>query len=219
VFEPTSAAKSTAIFSPAFNPRKKLGTFPEHSLYAAAPNAQELDAMYTAAADAELFSTKLPWWAVIDSLLLDSNFRADIDALSRSSGVDLVGTGLVQKAINLVPYIPNLFVKLGEKGCLVVSLLQPGDKTLEKRPGPDAVVMKARVGEEVGGLLVRHFEAEKVDQVVSVNGAGDTFLGVAVAGLVRGEPLESVVEKAQRAAVLTLQSREAVSRRIEDLVE
>ncbi|KAA8894309.1 Indigoidine synthase A like protein-domain-containing protein [Sphaerosporella brunnea] len=216
VFEPTSAAKSTAIFS---SP-KKLGTFPTASLYAAAPNAQELDAMYHAASDAELFSTELPWWGIIDSLLLDSEFRTSIDALSRSSGVDLVSTGLVQKAVNLLPYIPNLFVKLGEKGCLVVSLLPPDHKALnEKRRTAGAVVVKARLGQDTGGLLVRHFEPESVQRVVSVNGAGDTFLGVVVAGMVRGEAsLGSIVERAQRAAVLTLQSTQAVSEKIRDLV-
>lgn len=52
--------------------------------------------------------------------------------------------------------------------------------------------------------------AEK--DVVSVNGVGDTFLGVLVAGLARGIPLgESLINVAQKGAVMTLKSKQAVS--------
>ncbi len=52
---------------------------------------------------------------------------------------------------------------------------------------------------------------EAVADVVSVNGVGDTFLGVLVAGLSRGGKIEELVDVAQRAAVMTLRSSEAVS--------
>ena len=48
-------------------------------------------------------------------------------------------------------------------------------------------------------------------EIVSVNGIGDTMLGVIVAGLVQGHILEKVVPIAQDAAVLTLRSAQAVS--------
>ena len=56
-------------------------------------------------------------------------------------------------------------------------------------------------------------------RIVSVNGVGDTFLGVIVAGLAREKPKEVVelINIAQRASVLTLQSAEAVSPAIEEL--
>jgi pseudouridine-5'-phosphate glycosidase/pseudouridine kinase len=45
-----------------------------------------------------------------------------------------------------------------------------------------------------------------------VNGVGDTFLGVLVAGLAKGLKLdERLVDIAQRGAIMTLRSREAVS--------
>jgi pseudouridine-5'-phosphate glycosidase/pseudouridine kinase len=53
---------------------------------------------------------------------------------------------------------------------------------------------------------------EVVEDVVSVNGVGDTFLGVLVAGLAKGLTLdERLVDIAQRGAIMTLRSREAVS--------
>ena len=53
---------------------------------------------------------------------------------------------------------------------------------------------------------------EKVDDIVSVNGVGDTFLGVVVAGLAKGLRLDDkLVNIAQKGAVMTLRSKEAVA--------
>jgi len=55
-------------------------------------------------------------------------------------------------------------------------------------------------------------EVVKEEEVVSVNGVGDTFLGVLVAGLAQEVPLgEDLINIAQRASGLTLRSKEAVS--------
>lgn len=57
-------------------------------------------------------------------------------------------------------------------------------------------------------------EEVEVEDIVSVNGVGDTFCGTVVAGLAskqgRGR-VEDFIDIAQRAAVLTLKSKEAVS--------
>lgn len=61
---------------------------------------------------------------------------------------------------------------------------------------------------------MRHFPAEALGAsgVSSVNGAGDTFLGVLVAGLAEGAVLdEALVGVAQRASVLTLGDAASVS--------
>lgn len=61
--------------------------------------------------------------------------------------------------------------------------------------------------------------AEVVEDVVSVNGVGDTFLGVLVAGLASGFKLdEDLIHAAQRGAVMTLRSHQAVSPAIEGLI-
>jgi len=172
--------------------------------------------MYSAATAADLFSTSLPWWPTIDALAIDSRFRDQIDRVAARTGVDFSQSGMIQKAVSLLPYIPRLFVKLGERGVVVVRLLEVGEKPRRSR---ESVVVEAREGEEVGGLEVRYFPAEQLGEegVKSVNGAGDTFLGVLVAAMVRGLPLEEAVGEAQKAAVLTLGEREAVSPRIRAL--
>ncbi len=62
--------------------------------------------------------------------------------------------------------------------------------------------------------------AEKVEDenVVSVNGVGDTFLGALIAGLAKGLDLdERLIDIAQNAAVLTLKSKESVSPAVRSL--
>ena len=71
----------------------------------------------------------------------------------------------------------------------------------------------------VGGVYVRLFPPAEVvpqDQVVSVNGVGDTFLGIIVAGLARERPksMDELVEIAQKGAVMTLKSEKSVSEEI-----
>ncbi|KAJ8608019.1 hypothetical protein MRB53_039925 [Persea americana] len=60
-------------------------------------------------------------------------------------------------------------------------------------------------------------ELVQADDIVSVNGIGDTFVGVLTAGMSKqskaGQPvtIEDLIDVAQRASVLTLKSSEAVS--------
>lgn len=73
----------------------------------------------------------------------------------------------------------------------------------------------------IGGIYMRLFPAaEKVpsEDVVSVNGVGDTLLGSLIAGLAKGVELdERLIGVAQKAAVMTLKSKEAVSPRLTSL--
>ena len=75
---------------------------------------------------------------------------------------------------------------------------------------------------DVGGVYVRLFPPAEVvpqDQVVSVNGVGDTFLGVIVAGLARekSKSMDELVEIAQKGALMTLKSEKSVSEEIAKL--
>lgn len=77
-------------------------------------------------------------------------------------------------------------------------------------------------------MVLKHFPAHQIDQVVNVTGAGDSLVGSLLASLVSAsadanpfhDPLElsNAVERAQRAAVLSLQSPLAVSPMISNLV-
>ena len=73
--------------------------------------------------------------------------------------------------------------------------------------------MQLELVESICGCF-RQVENVKQDEIVSVNGVGDTFAGALVAGMAKtgsGARVEDFVDVAQRAAVLTLKSKESVS--------
>ncbi|MCJ1397640.1 hypothetical protein MMC11_000836 [Xylographa trunciseda] len=75
---------------------------------------------------------------------------------------------------------------------------------------------------DYAGIYMRLFppaEIVRQDEIVSVNGVGDTFLGVLVAGLAKESPksMDELVMLAQSGSVITLKSEESVSKEISPL--
>ncbi|KAI5797907.1 Indigoidine synthase A like protein-domain-containing protein [Peziza echinospora] len=240
IFEPTSSAKAVRILPASLSPSTTTYTspsstslppltFPTTPLLLTTPNTHELSALYTH------YSTSLTthpthphaeaWFDVIDALALDATFRNKVEFLftttvAESRVRDLVlGEGVIQKAIKLAPYVAHQLVKLGELGVVSVCLLDE----MPRWEGSWMGVVH-RGSSTTGRVAVRimyHPPAERVPEaeVVSVNGVGDTFLGVVcgrivergVGGAVREtRGLVETVGVAQRAAVGTLRCREAV---------
>ena len=209
-FEPVSTVKSRRVFDSAH----KLALFPHASIALATPNMLELAAMHTSAREHGHLDTTA-WFDVVDAFDIRAGARA---AFVRLASADLTDLGVPVQAVQLLPFIPNLVVKLGDKGVLVVRLLKVGDELLEQEGEREYIVTRGRDGNHkgVGGVYMRMYPAVKAETVVSVNGAGDTFLGVLVAELAGRETCEvrvdeELVDRAQRAAVLTLASEASVS--------
>ena len=101
--------------------------------------------------------------------------------------------------------------------------LLPTNHPLLQSPegAPYILTRNMRGNIDVGGVYLRHFPAAATvseKDIVSVNGVGDTFLGVLVAGLAKGRKLDAnLIHVAQRASVMTLKSSEAVSPHIGNL--
>lgn len=214
-FEPVSVAKSGVIFqgtSPA-----GTSIFPSNMVDLATPNHYELAAMHATAKKHELFESDR-WWQVIDSLgILSSGARDQFVALTNKK---LTDEGIPLRTIQLLPIIPTILTKLGSDGVLLTELLKPDDYRLTDPSSAPYILSRCRNGStEVGGVYMRLFPpAEKVKDIVSVNGVGDTFLGVLIAGLARGLKLdERLINLAQRGAVMTLRSPESVSPQLSSL--
>lgn len=127
--------------------------------------------------------------------------------MGHEAGVDFSGTGIMQQAIHLSPYFPNQLIKLGAKGVLSVRLVHADDEA------PARGLLSPGTG-PFRGLSVMHFPAETPTEIVSVNGVGDTFLGVVLGNLSQAKSwsrYEYSIVAAQKAACLTLGSRESVS--------
>ena len=219
-FEPVSAAKSKRLFSKPSQSLTSLPVVPENRLSLTTPNAIELASMHAAAGEAELFE-RSDWWQIIDSMGMSSS--GSRDKLVTMTNVDLVDRGLPQQSIQLLPFIPTILTKLGSQGVLLTQLLRPQDPRLTSPSSSPYILSRSAIENSVlGGIYMRLFPpAEKLrgDQVISVNGAGDTFLGVIIAGLVQDNPtdLADLINVAQSASIMTLKSKDPVSPQISTL--
>ena len=216
-FEPVSVAKASRLFR-GVDPM--LGIVPDHHVSLATPNVLELAAMHQAANDNGMFEHE-DWWHVINSIgLSNSGSRDKLVALTRSI---LVDQGVPQQSIRLLPFIPCILTTLGKDGVLLAQLLQPGDARLTSPASAPYILSRSTDSNySIGGVYMRYFPPAEVlrpDDVVSVNGVGDTFLGVLIAGLAKDKPKEipELIGIAQRASVMTLKSKEAVSPSISSL--
>lgn len=141
------------------------------------------------------------------------------DRLISITSKAIVDEGLPQQSIQLLPFIPCMLTKLGPQGVLLTQLLQPNDPRLTSADSAPYIVSRATDSSLIGGVYMRLFPPETVladKDVVSVNGAGDTLLGVVMAGLAKSETksgtkLEDIIPVAQKASLKTLQSADSVS--------
>lgn len=242
-FEPTSVEKAADIAGVPFG---KLGQIlkpvPNHTVDFSTPNIYELASMHAKLQDNEYFDVD-GWFPVIDALSLGTSYRNRMELFTRSvpeiSGI--LSDGTAQMAVQMLPYIPNLFVKHGARGVILFQLLL--DRTIISQQlsqlGPNAsssydidarsnvvsAFFAGRDGTDTG-LLVQHFPAIPTDPsaIVSVTGAGDTFCGILLAESAKNKEWlnspkekEKVLAYAQKCASLTIQSKDSVSTKILDL--
>ena len=211
--EPVSAAKATRLFLNAPNLIEVLPAIPSNTIDITTPNMIELAAMHNAARDAELFDSP-GWWSIIHNMgLPHSGSRDKLVSLTSSK---LVDQGVPQQSIQLLPFIPCILTKLGAQGVLMTQLLGPGDERLTSATSAPYILSRSHNDSPVvGGVYMRLFPPADIvpdDEVVSVNGVGDTFLGIIVAGLAAGtNEVEKLVHIAQQGSVMTLKSKKAVS--------
>lgn len=225
-FEPVSTAKSRRLFGrDASGVNAAIGpaqTVPNNAISLACPNRIELAAMYAAARETLLFESP-EWWSVIDAIgLSPAGSRERLAALTSGA---LVDEGIPQQTIQLLPFIPCLVTKLGEAGALLTQLLPAGDSRLTDPEYAPYILARSSPLSEVsfGGVYMRLLPPDATlapQDVVSVNGAGDTLLGVVVAGLAKGGlHIEDILPIAQEASRRTLTSAGGVSKELAGLGE
>jgi pseudouridine-5'-phosphate glycosidase/pseudouridine kinase len=208
-FEPVSTAKATRLFD------IETPVFPNHLVDIASPNSLELASMHAIARSAGLLE-RPDWWTVVDALGIPS-----FGARSRfqdASSSELTDQGIPQQSVQLLPFMPCILTKLGAKGVLLTMLLSRNDERLSNPRTASYVIARTGIEDsanKVGGVYMRLFPPAEVladGDIISVNGVGDTFLGALIASLANStKSVDEVVEFAQKAAVLSLKSMQAVS--------
>lgn len=225
-FEPVSTAKAARLFEHSpdsiFTPTATVSTA-THRISLSTPNKAELSAMHTSAQEHGFFASE-EWWQTIDSFGLSSSGSREKFAYMTSPL--LTDEGIPQQLIQLLPFIPNLVVKLGSQGSLLATVLRRDDPRLSDRTSTPHILSRTSYETgNIGGLYLRLFPptaAVAQNEIVSVNGVGDTMLGVLMAGIIhqtktagrQSVRLEDLIPVAQDAAVMTLKSRSAVSEEI-----
>lgn len=219
-FEPVSTAKAARLFHSSTTIMSPSKVVPNHIVSLASPNQMELTSIYESARDTLMFESEA-WWKVIDSFGFTG--AASRDRLVAVAGSDLVEQGIPQQCIQLLPFIPNLVTKLGHKGSLLTTLLSQRDEKLTDPEHARFVIARNFSNDsDIGGVYMRLLPPTKQieqSEIVSVNGIGDTMLGVIVAGLAKGHVLDEIVPLAQEAAVMTLKSAEAVSLEVRGILD
>lgn len=222
-YEPVSVAKSQRLFATGKIEERPLGTIPHHAIDLASPNRLELASMYAAAKE-EGFLEREDWWQIVDAMGFSSS--GSREKLVGISNTELVDEGIPQQSIQLLPFIPMIVTKLGHQGVLLTRLLSPDDSQLTSQTAAPYILSRSHHNDGiVGGIYMRLFPAVELlpeDEIISVNGVGDTFLGTLIAGLSRETPekradLDHIINIAQRGSVLSLKSKEAVSPEIRAL--
>lgn len=208
-FEPVSTAKAARLFPP-----QRKGShgatrpFPHCAVDLATPNQLELAAMFEAASTRGYLEDPA-WFAVVDKF----GIRGARERFVKMTSTELTDAGVPVQSVQLLPYIPTIVTKLGADGALLTKLLLKGDPLLsDPAAKPYILSRSAHEDSPIGGIYMRLYPCvEAVKDPVSVNGIGDTFLGVLVAGLSQGGRIEELIDVAQKAAVMTLRSKESVS--------
>lgn len=222
MFEPTSEFKASLMS------RLPLQLFPHCSIDIATPNYIELGGMYNAFEKSSKF-TGDRWRQITNAIGLKQQIKFASDDLSEKIPElnPLIRSGLIDHAFHLLPYFPNLFVKLGQRGIINFQLFENMDAVRQPSKGTELEGNNRFVssisiwGEKNMGILIQHFPPYPLGNtpVVSVNGAGDTLCGTLLSELARDhewladsqDRKIAVMERAQQAAVLSLGTMNSVS--------
>ncbi|PRT55243.1 hypothetical protein B9G98_02863 [Wickerhamiella sorbophila] len=222
IFEPTSVPKSARIAD------HNLKVFPNPSINMATPNTMELMSMFEEFSFKDRFDLD-HWFPIIDAIPMSdpvTQFKIDRFLNTNPHLESIVESGLLQAAVHILPYIPNLFVKLGKDGVLTFQLIEYlKDRTGDTADGRGLYILSKK---KPFGLLMQYYPVPEVvpaSSVQSVNGIGDTFCGVLAAQLSQtqmwlrddGPSKANAITKAQRAAALSLQTFAPVSTEVSQL--
>lgn len=203
-FEPVSTAKCRRLFAAT---RGSEPIVPSNPISLATPNQLELTAMHSAARECGIFESDI-WWGVIDAMGIPSS-PSTRERLASLTSAALVDQGIPQQTIQLLPLIPCIITTLGANGVLVTQLLRPRDPRLTSGDAAPYILSRGSLSPDsiVGGVYIRHYPPNAIlqqDEIASVNGAGDAFLGSLVAGLARGSQVEDMVSAAQETSAKIL---------------
>ncbi|OUM54481.1 hypothetical protein BVG19_g3880 [[Candida] boidinii] len=230
IYEPTSIKKSLKLSN------LSLSTYPNNEIQLITPNIKELDSIYKSFEYKDKFNDIDNWFNVLDSLGIDTIFRNRLDSICSDSNIlkNYLNHGIFQKSFKLLPYTPNILIKDGVNGILLIQLTDKSSENLKFNSINDPITLVSH-GRNNLGVIVQYFNIPSPlsnDEIKNVTGAGDTLLGYLSSNLSKLinndtnsfqiDDLSSVIRKnlfikSQIAAGLSIKSESSVN--IEKLKE
>lgn len=197
IVEPTSGAKARRLAE------IPLTTFPNHKIDLISPTKEEIEALYSSFNEAAFFEDYDKWFPIIDSLGIDIKFRDRLSSLSQKKYPilkDWLKRGLLQQAFQLLPYFPNITLKLGHKGILYLGICT-NVNSFSSVPTVSPYVPhftitsrgKSYIHEnelKTMGVILQYFPIpleNKDIEIVNVTGAGDSFIGTLSAKILQAQ--------------------------------
>lgn len=170
------------------------------------PNLLELEILHSAFTELSEQEEERSW-PFTNSLNLEADFRAKVEALTRSPATEwLVRDGVVRMALGLLPWVGHLWIKSGSRGVVSIGV------TSRHEAGAAGIAHPLTGNHRGKDLVIRHYPALAIPagEIVSTTGAGDTLAGGIVAGLVGDLPQDEWMSRALNGVGKTMRSRRAV---------
>ncbi|VEU21541.1 DEKNAAC102788 [Brettanomyces naardenensis] len=229
LYEPTSAVKAYKLGG------TNLHCFPNNEVSLVTPTVAELETMFDSFGQNGKFDNIDSWFTVLDSLNLDL-LREQAERCANRFQLlsDYAEQGVLQQAFRLLPYIPNILLKDGANGILLIQLttnaveakmlVDPYSFNLKADSAASFTLVQE--GKDNLGVILQHFPGFTVppEEIKNVTGAGDSLAGYLLSRLANGErkgrfflndladpEREDVIMSAQKVACLSLLSDNAVN--------
>ncbi|CAG8471190.1 1301_t:CDS:10 [Paraglomus occultum] len=201
-FEPTSVSKSLRWFAD-----RDITKTMKNRLGYISPNIHELEAM-----DLALTSMSGRWLDQgLDLLTIKQKIAKQHEIL-----MALKDEKILSRSVSLLLIASTIIVKLGERGALLVQLIDKG-KGLQEQLVSSKLNSVIKLDDE-RTMRVKYFQPALVENssIINVTGAGDSFVGTVLAGLsIYGEKeLDRIIDVAQRVAILSLQTHSSISEKL-----
>lgn len=236
IVEPTSGPKLNRL---TMVNSSNLSVFPRNIISLITPTKEELGNIHNSLSRREFFDDYDSWFPLLDLLGMNTTFREKMAALSLKSPAMkmLLDEGIIQQAVQILPYIPNILVKLGSHGCVLIAI---STNVSDYKSVPTTsqyfptfrLISQGRKYEEGKsmGITIEYFAAPPENaelSILNVTGAGDSLLGYLSSLLTQNDWLKNEVElveqewckwegiyKSQIASGLTLKSTDTISEQI-----
>lgn len=197
IIEPTSGVKC-----------KKLGKcnipiFPNTPIKLITPTINELAGIHSSFVNNGKFEDIDNWFNILDSIGA-SEIREQLIYLSNKHPIikEYIQKGVFQQAFQLLPYFPNILIKDGANGVLLIEICKNGEKAREyiskihNKISANDFSLVSKGGRHNLAITIQHYKALEIDnnKIVNVTGAGDCLVGGLLAQMSNNEKMSKALD-------------------------